>query len=224
MLWVQGGAIRTFGTVADPRIDGNPILAELGQTWLLALGGSERFVWVADMGAVVALALAAFALARRAGIEARPALVAGLLVPTLPVVCLQAGTAMNDLVVASFVVGAAVFATDGGRRSLVPLGLACGLAAATKFTAPFLLPLVGLSALVALPRRRWAPVFATMAIGALAGAGWYVVNWRRTGAPDGGLADWAGQEPVRTIPSLTANAERLVLDAVEAPGMQGIGV
>lgn len=222
-LWRQDGAIGIVGTELEPRLDGNPIFAETLQTWLLTLAGSERFVWLMGYLALGALALGAFALARRAGLGPRSALLSALVVPTLPVIALQAGTGLNDLVVASFLVAAAVFVTGTVGLELVALALAVALAVATKFTTPFLAPLVVVVAAVAQPRRRWAAVATSMLAGAAGGSGWYLVNEARTGSPDGGLADWSDQHLVRTVPSVLVNVQRLMLDAVEVPGAQGRG-
>ena len=89
-----------IASAIEPRLDGNPIVAELAQATWLSVGDSDRFVWIGQLGGVGALSLGSFALARRVGIPARGALMSALLVPTLPVVATQAVAAYNDLIVA----------------------------------------------------------------------------------------------------------------------------
>ena len=197
--------------------------SETGDTAWLVLAGGERYVWIGQLMAVGALAVGAFALARRVGIDARAALASAMVVPALPVVAMQAGTAYNDLVLASFVVAACVFVLGRGKAEILGLALAVALATGTKFTAPLLLPLVMLVGALAQPARRWLTLLGAFAAGAALGGGWYVVNLARTGRWDGGLAAAANQEPVRTVPGIVQSIERLVLDSLELPGTTGSG-
>jgi len=223
-LWRQQESVGLIGVPIELRLDVNPIVAEVGQATTLVLAGSERFVWLVQLPAVIALALGAFALGRRVGIPADGALFAALLVPMLPVIAVQAISGLNDLVVASFTVAAAVFVLGRARTELVPLGLSVALAVGTKFTAPLALPVVALVGAVGQPVRRWPSVLAAGVIGTLAGVGWYVVNLVRTGDLDGGLAESAAQEPVLTFPSVLVSVQRLLLDSIERPGTGGGGV
>ncbi len=222
-FWRQEGAIGIIGSSIEPRLDVNPIVAEVGQAATLALAGSERLVWVGQLAAVAACALGAFALARRVGLSARAALTSALVVPTLPVVVTQATTAYNDLVLASFVVAALVFALGRTRAELGGLALAAALAVGTKFTAAFVLPVAALLALLGQPHRRWTPTLGALIVGAVAGSGWIAVNLARTGDPDGGLAEAASQVPTRSVENVVFVLQRFVLDAVELPGAIGWG-
>jgi hypothetical protein len=222
-LWRQEESVSIIGSAIEPRLDGNPIVAELAQVTWLSLGDSDRFVWIGQFAAVGALSLGAFALARRVGIPARGALMSALLVPTLPVVATQAVAAYNDLIVASFVVAACVFVLGRSRGELVSLGLAAALATATKFTAPFVLPVVALLAVAGKPRRSAATSLATLGVGIAVGAAWYVVNLARTGDLDGGLNELGQQKPVRTLSAVAFSLQRLTLDAIELPGGAGWG-
>ena len=221
--WRQDGHIGVLGASTEPRLDMNPIVAETGDTVWLVLAGGERFVWIGQLVAVGALAAGAFALARRVGIDARGALVSAMVVPALPVVAMQAGTAYNDLVLASFVVTACVFVLGRANAEILGFVLAVALATGTKFTAPLLLPIVALVGALAQPARRWLSLLGAFAAGAALGGGWYVVNLARTGRWDGGLTAAAHQEPVRTVPGIVQSVERLVLDSLELPGTTGSG-
>ena len=224
-VWRQEEAIGgLIGVSVEPRLDVNPIVAEVGQATTLVLAGGERFVWLVQLAAVAALTLSAFALARRVGISPSSALFGAMIVPALPVVATQAITGYNDLVAASFVVSATVFVLGRSRAELIPLALAVSLAVGTKFTTPFVLPVVALVGALGQPLRRWPSLLVTGAGAAMVGAGWYVVNLVRTGEADGGLASFAGQEPVRTLPSILTTAQELLLDSIERPGTAGPGV
>jgi hypothetical protein len=222
-LWRQDGHIGASYSPTEPRLEMNPIVAETGDATWLVLAGGERYVWIGQLVAVAALSVGAFALARRVGIDARVALVSAMVVPALPVVAMQAGTAYNDLVFASFVIAACVFVLGRARAEMLGLVLAVALATGTKFTAPLLLPLVMLVGALAQPARRWLPLLGAFAAGAALGGGWYAVNLARTGHWDGGLTAAANQEPVRTVPGIVQSIERLVLDTVELPGTTGSG-
>jgi 4-amino-4-deoxy-L-arabinose transferase-like glycosyltransferase len=222
-LWVQDGAIGIVGSAIEPRLDVNPIVAEVGQAATLALAGSERLVWLGQLTAVAACSLGAFALARRVGLSARAGLTSALVVPTLPVVVTQATTAYNDLVLASFVVAALVFALGRTRSELIGLALAAALAVGTKFTAAFVLPIAALVALLGHPWRQALVRIAAIGTGAALGSGWIVVNLVRTGDPDGGLAEFASQVPSRDVESTAYAVQRLLLDAIELPGSTGGG-
>jgi hypothetical protein len=222
-LWRQEGHVGIVGSATEPRLDVNPIVAEVGQAATMILQGGDRFVWLGQMAAVAALAVGAFALARRVGLDGHAALAGALLVPSLPLVAMQAPTALNDLVVASFLVAATVFVLGTTRAELLPLALATGLAVGTKFSAPILVPIVVLVGALAQPLRRWLEVGGTVIAGALLGSGWYVVNLERTGEPDGGLSELADQR-VQSLGAALSSAQRLVLDSLGQPGTDGSGL
>ena len=76
------------------------------------LGGADRYVALVQASAFVALAVGVIGVARGLGLSRREALLGALLVATLPVIALQASTAQNDLVVASFLVAAVALLLD----------------------------------------------------------------------------------------------------------------
>ena len=194
-LWRQDHAIGLTGADFEPRLDGNPIGAEVGQLATMVLAGSARYVALGQLTAVAALSLGAFCLGRRVGLPPRGALFGALVAPTLPVIILQSWTAGNDLVLGAFVVLACVFALGDRAAELVLAGLAAGLAVATKFTGPLALPAVLLVAVTGqAPGNRFRAVGALLA-GSVAGAGWYAANFIRTGDLDAGLEERSAQGP-----------------------------
>jgi hypothetical protein len=222
-LWRQEGGVSIIDATTELRLNVNPVAAELGQLATMVLTSGERFVWLVQLPAAGALSIGAFGLARRLGLTGRQSLFASLLVPTVPIVVGQAVTAYNDLLLASFVLSAAVFGLGKERRELFPLSLAVALAVATKFTAPLLLPLALAIALTGQRRRRWPELVAAWAAGVVVGAGWHVVNLVRRGSLDGGLAEQASQQAPDDLGGIAFNAQRLVLRALELPGTHGDG-
>ena len=99
-------------------------------------------------------------------------------------IALQASTAQNDLVVASFLVAAAAFLLDTGRGAPWLAGGATALAIGTKVSAVFGLPLLVVVALAAAPSRRGQRL-ASVLVGGAVGAYWYVVNWAEGGVGRG---------------------------------------
>jgi hypothetical protein len=219
-LWRQEHRITVFDVSFDPRLDGNPILAEIGQLATMLVAGSDRYVGIGQLASAAALSVGVYALGRHVLHDRRAALFGALVVPMLPVVALQAFGAGNDLVVASFVVAAAAFGVGRSSAELALLGLAVALAVATKFTAPLLLPALGAVVVAAAPRRAPASI-AVMLAGCLAGAGWYVANLVRTGDLDGGLAESGDQEPQSGLGDAAFTLSRLVLDSIDGSGVIG---
>jgi hypothetical protein len=220
-LWRQQQSVGIVGDGVELRIDGNPIVGELGDVVWLTLAEGERFVWLGQFMATFALALAVYGLARRVGIERREALLSGLLVPMLAVVAMQAVTAYNDVVFASFLVCSAVFALGRGRAEWLALVLAVALAVGTKFTGLLLIPLIGLIVAVAHPPRRWLGPTSALVLGTVAGSGWYVVNLARTGDLTGGIADAGNQTPELTPTAVIVRIQQLALDAFDVSGSLG---
>ena len=106
----------------------------------MTLAGNDYFVALDQLFCALALAVGAGGIARRFGFGRREALFGGLLVLTLPLIVLQAGTAMSDLVVAAFLLTAAFFLIDGNRLSPWLAGVATALAVDVKLTTPIALP------------------------------------------------------------------------------------
>ena len=215
--WIQQGFVSYVPGAFDDRVNVNPPNAEIGQLATMLLGSDDRFVWLPQFGAIPATMLAVYGIGRRAGIEPRGAVFGALVFACLPLILLQASTAMNDLVVASFLSVATYFALGTGRRSAAAAALALGLGLGTKFSAPLLLPVYLLVVLVA-RRRRLLEHAAIVLLGIALGAVWYLLNLLHTGALEGGLTADAGQVPDRApLPVLTRSFQ-LLLDALELPG------
>ena len=217
-LWLQNGGAGYPDCSCAPYINAYPPHAELGVLATMALGGADRYVALVQATAYVALVLGVIGVARGLRLARSEALVAGLLVGTLPVIALQASTAQNDLLVASFVVAAVVFLLDRYAGAAPWLaGAATGLAVGTKLTALIAIPLLLVVAFVVWPERKAARL-AGVVLGAAAGSYWYVVNWAQTGSWDGGFPDIeVDRGPAPTV----ARGLRSAIQFVELPGAAG---
>lgn len=194
--WLQHDSARHFagGTL---RQVANAPNAELLQAWTMSLAGTDRYVELIQWAALLGLAVAIYAGARVLRFGRGPAVFAGALFVLLPEALMQATTTQNDLVVALFLVTAAVFAVKGLRDrhtgELIVSGAALGLAVGTKGTALFGAGAVGILVIGALvayrPPRRVVAIAAAAAIGGVAafGAFNYVLNQHDKGSLLGGV-------------------------------------
>ncbi len=218
-LWAQSG-IGYIASAYDQRLNIYPPNGEIGFAFVLGLTRGENFAALVQFVAAGACAVGIFALARRLGLARLEAAFGALLFLTLPIVLLQSATTKNDMVLASFLVGAAVFLLGDSLREIGIGSLAVALAAGTKFTAGY-----GIVVLLALiltrhPRSLLPWRMGGLALGALVGSFWYWVNVAEGG---GLLGDRSG------IPGLTAffapanlvSIVGLANDSLDLSGAQG---
>lgn len=222
-FWKQQHAVAYVDLANDKRINVFPPFAEIGVAFTMVLDQSDRLAGLVQFLALPATMLGIFGIARRLGFKRRPALYGTLVFGTFPVVALQASTALNDLVVASFLVAAACFAFSLSRTSLALAVLALGLAVGAKATALLALPVVALVLAFIHPRSRWLRIVLAGLAGIALGAVWYVLNVVETGRPGGKFAG-AGMEPDREAPGGPASVARLgrmLVDAIDPAGSVG---
>ena len=199
--WVQLGSARHFPTI-DFRMSEMPPNASFTFAWILALSGGFSGLHVPQWTAGLALAVATGALARLAGAGRATALFTGALVLTWPLTILQMGSSQTDILVAAAGACAVFFGVramlSSGQESVGDVaffGLAFGLAAGTKLTFAFLLPVLAL-ALSVLAASQKKPLLllragAAAATGfALFGAYNYVLNFAEFGRPVGSHRAW----------------------------------
>lgn len=226
-LWFQGAALGYPDCACAPYINAYPPLGEIGTTLTMVLGQSDRYAGLPQAAAYGALVLGVVGIARRIGLGPAESLFGGLLAATLPVLALQASTAQNDLVVAAFVVAAAVFLLDGAtsdvsRWSWSLTALATALAVGTKVSAPFAIPLL-LAVAVLVPRgASWRTRLVhcgAVALGVACGSFWYWVNRAQLGAFDGGFP--AETSVGHGLADMVARIDRMAILFVDAPGAAG---
>ena len=216
--WKQEHMLGYVENAVDLRLNVNPPNAEIGQLATMLLSGNDRYVALPQLAAYGVLVLAVVGLARRVGFGTTEAIFGGLVFATLPVVVVQASGALNDLVVASFLAAAALFALRPGSLSLLFVAFTVGLALGTKFTAALALPALIVVAALGRPRQPWLSLAAAGFAGIALGSGWYLLNLAETGELDGGLAEAADQRVELSLPAITTEAMRLTLDLVDMSG------
>jgi hypothetical protein len=217
-LWRQNHAVGYPDCACAPYVNAYPPHGEMGVLATMVLGGADRYVALVQGSAYLALVVGVVGTARGLGLERAEALLGSLFVATLSVIALQASTAQNDLVVASFLVAAVVLLLARGRGAPWLAAAATALAVGTKVTAVIGIPVLIVVALLAAPAVRRGPRLAAVLAGSAAGAYWYVVNWRHTGSWDGGFP----YEEVDRAPAATAaRVLRSAIQLVELPGAVG---
>ncbi len=221
-FWRQQHAVSYISGANDLRLNVFPPVAEITSAWTMVLDGSERYASLFEVLALLALLVSVAGIARRVGLDRRAALLGALLFATLPVVVLQAGTPLNDLTVASFLVVTVYFLLSDGRLSLPLSALSLALAVGTKATALLALPILLLIAAVLCPRRRLGLAIVAGLAGIIVGSFWYVVNFVEKG---NALPRFAPLDEKRIhAPEhirLPAHLARLVIDAVDPAGSVG---
>jgi hypothetical protein len=218
-LWWEHGGITYLRGIFDLRNNAYPPGGELGPLAAMTLAGNDYFVALDQLLAALALAVGVAGISRRIGFGRREALFSGLLVLTLPLIVLQAGTAMSDLVVAAFLLAAALFLIDRPRLSPWLAGVATALAVDVKLSAPIGLPfLLGLAWFARPAARRTWRLTAVVA-GTALGAFWYAVNLAETGTWDNHIS--MEYDVDRGLAPVAARTTRIAIEFVDLSGATG---
>jgi hypothetical protein len=218
-LWWQHGGITYLQGIFDLRNNAYPPGGELGSLATMTLAGNDYFAALDQLFAALLLAIGAAGISRRFGFSARQALFSGLLVLTLPLIALQAGTAMSDLIVAAFLLAASFFLIDGGRWSPWLAGAATALAVDVKLTAPIAVPFLFAVAWFARPTASRNARLVAVVVGSLAGAFWYAVNLAETHAWDGHVSDEFNVD--RGLVPVVARTMRIAILFIDLSGAGG---
>ncbi len=187
-LWHQHHGITWLSGIFDLRNNAYPPGGEVGGLASMTLAGNVRFVALDQLLSCLVLVVGVAGIARRVGLGARQAAFGGLLVATLPIVVLQAGTAMSDLIAPAFFVAATLFLLDAGPASPWLAGVATALGMDVKLSSPLAVPLLLAVAWLARPAGRGLRLGA-VAAGAVVGSFWYVVNLAESGVWDNHVSD-----------------------------------
>ena len=123
-LWLEAGHVGYIGSAYDERLNFNPPNAEIGIASLIGIARREEAAALVQLGGALACALGVYGVSRRLRLSRSASLVGALLFLLMPIVLLPSATAKNDLVVASFLMGAAVFLLGGSTRELALAGVA----------------------------------------------------------------------------------------------------
>jgi len=217
-FWMQAHHVGYIGNAYDQRLNFNPPNAEIAISTALALTRNERAAGFVQFFALLSCGVGTFALARRFGRNAWEALFGGLLLILAPILLLQSSGSKNDVVVASFLLAAAVFVLGQSRGELVLAAVATALAVGAKFTAAYGLIVLLALAVVSAPRAavRWRVIALTA--GAIAGSYWYIVNAHATGRF---LGDQSGTGTLTAPLDPKPNLVTLFGDAVDTLDLSG---
>jgi hypothetical protein len=197
-----------------------PPNAELLVLWTVTFLGRDLLAALPQLLASLATAVSVFAIARRLGYERHASAFAALLFPTLTIVALESVTTQNDLLEASFVAAAVAFALGRTRAETALAGIAFGLAAGTKFTFLYAVPVLVAIALLALPRRRLAELCVAAVAGfALVGMYGYVQNLAETGRPQGNAHEVSSLPPHITFGGTVSSVTRTTYRLVDLSGL-----
>ena len=218
VLWFSNRAVGYPDCACAPYINAYPPVGEMGATLTMVLGRADRYVALPQTVALLAIVVGVVGIGRRVGASRAEALLGGLLVATLPVIALQASTAQNDLIVASFLVAATALLLDRGRHAPWVAALGVALAIGTKVSAPFALPLLLVVALVGRPvAGRWLRAAAVL-VGTVVGGTWYLVNRHQTGSLDGGFPEIPVEH---TVVAGLSRISRFGIEFVDVSGARG---
>ena len=136
VYWAQAGSVRFFPTPYFNQVMLAPA-AEYLMLHTYLLTGGDRLVNLVACAAFAGCIVTVSAIAREWNLTPRSQAIAALLCATLPNGILQASGAKNDMLLSLWIAAAVYFAL---RREGMWLGLAAGLAVATKATAFLFLP------------------------------------------------------------------------------------
>jgi hypothetical protein len=179
--WVQHRGIYWVPNAPADRINEFQPLAEQELLFLFAATGRAALFALPQYVAELAILVAVYGTARRLGFDVRAAAGATCLLATLSLVALEATTAQNDLVAASFVVVAACLILGPGRLEPALGGAALAFGAGAKLTTLFVWPVL-LCLLLLRGRRALAATAAGGIVGfVLVGMWGYVLNLAHTG-------------------------------------------
>jgi Dolichyl-phosphate-mannose-protein mannosyltransferase len=180
-FWAQHHGIEWITNAPSDRLNEFQPLAEQEILFLLVAGGSTALYALPQYVAELAILVAVYGTARRLGFGVRGAVGSACLLATFALVALEATTAQNDLVAASFVAVATCLMLGTTRTDGVLAGVALGVGLGVKLTSLLVWPVL---ALLAWSRGRATAVCVLAgACGGFAavGLGGYVLNLKHTG-------------------------------------------
>ncbi len=231
--WLQFGS---FSPWPSPRVLQliYPVNAQLQMFWLILFTGSDALVGFVQWTSAIAAALGVFGIARLLGWDKAPAAFAALLYLSYPLVILQSTTTQNDLVTAGLFAPAVYFLMLGfqtkQREALLLSAFSIGLGLGAKQTFYFLLPGLGILALLAWKKAgkegfRLLVFWGTSSLLAFVLFASYmnIINWQNFGTPFGppGTAESSvgGRSLQEAANQVYYNAPRLLYQAIDTSGL-----
>ena len=180
-MWAQHGGFYWVPNAPTDRINEFQPLAEQETLYLFGATGTGALFALPQFLAELAILVSVYGSARRLGFQVRASAGAAFVLATFSLVALQASTAQNDLVAASFPAVAACLLLGDGALTAALAGVAVGFGLGAKLTTALVLPI--LLCLALLKGRRglaWAASGAVVAF-VLVGMWGYVLNDVHTG-------------------------------------------
>ncbi len=180
-MWAQHGGFYWVPNAPTDRINEFQPLAEQETLYFFGATGTGALFALPQYLAELAILVSVYGSARRLGFQVRASACAAFVLATFSLVALQASTAQNDLVAASFPAVAACLLLGDGALTAALAGVAVGFGLGAKLTTALVLPI--LLCLALLRGRRglvWAASGALVAF-VLVGMWGYVLNDVHTG-------------------------------------------
>jgi hypothetical protein len=181
VAWLQSHGYGWIANAPADILNTRQPVAEQELLFLFAATGKAQLYALPQYVAELAILLAVYGIARRLGYGVAASACSSALLATFTLVMLEASTAQNDLVAASFPVVAACLILGESRTEHVLAGVAFGFGLGVKLTALFALPPVALLAVARGARPTVRAVAGTVAGLVAVGMWGYVLNLEHTG-------------------------------------------
>jgi hypothetical protein len=213
--WAQHGGVYWIQNAPSVRMNAFQPLAEQENLFLFVATGSSMLIALPQYLAELAIIVAVYGASRRLGFEVRAATCGALLFATFSLVALEATTAQNDLVAASFPAVAACLLLGGGRLEPLLAGTAAGFGLGVKLTTGLVLPVLVWLAFVR-GRRNLGWAMAGGVLGFAAFGMWgYVLNIVNTGHLLGSGTGSVENRASPSYPGSVANAFYLMYGTMD---------
>jgi hypothetical protein len=214
--WAQHGGIYWIPNAPEVELNAYQPVAEQQNLFLLVATGGGALYFLPQFLAELAILVAVYGASRRLGFEVRAAACSAFLLATFSVLALEAFTAQNDLVAASFVAVASCLLLGSDRLEPGLAGAAAAFGLGTKLTVGLALPILAWLAFTR-GRRTLATALGGGVAGFVALGMWgYVLNIVHTGhllgSGTGGVQDRGSP----SYPGSVANAFYLMYGLMDA--------
>lgn len=181
VAWMQHGGIYRIPNASTPRMNDYQPLAEQQILYFFVATKSGALSALPQYLAQSAILVAVYGASRRLGFARNAAVASSLLLATFSLQALEATTAANDVVAASFPVVALCLLLGGGRLEPALAGAALGIGLGAKLTTLLVLPVLLVLALMR-GRRVTGWAAAGGVLGFVAVGMWgFVINLANTG-------------------------------------------
>jgi hypothetical protein len=220
LLWIQQGSVGHLPDATDSRLSDFPVDAEIAQGATMLLSQSVRWAALVQFAALLVAMVAIYGIARRIGLDEPRSAFGALVFPTLPVVALQAPTALNDLLIGSLIAVAAFFVLGRSSTDAALAAIATSLLVGTKGTGLLGLPLLVAIAAIRHRGRELARSLVWGAVGVVTGAAWLIANATSGRGMFGEVGDAHRGDRDGAL-AMVARATRYLVEAFELPGAPG---